>query len=88
MVHRPSKQKIERFWGDVKMKCPCGTCENQGCGSFHEHCEKYLEFKSQRQKVYKERYEASKMIKLKDEMKKRRCSLRIDNNSPLKHRKG
>ena len=25
--------------------CPCKDCENQGCGAYHDQCEKYAEWK-------------------------------------------
>ena len=31
-------------------KAPCINCDNKGCGSFHDKCEKYLEFRRKREK--------------------------------------
>lgn len=28
------------------LEAPCGKCENKGCGSFHDTCEKYQEFRA------------------------------------------
>lgn len=27
------------------MISPCKTCENRGCGSYHDECEKYKEYR-------------------------------------------
>ena len=43
------------------MKCPCIECEKKGCGSFHDNCKPYHEFKaevartSQNRTKYKEK---------------------------------
>lgn len=28
------------------MKCPCIECEKQGCGTYHDQCVAYLEYKN------------------------------------------
>ena len=33
------------------MKCPCKSCEKAGCGSFHDECERYAEWKKYREGV-------------------------------------
>ena len=44
-------------------KSPCMDCENKGCGSFHDKCEKYIEYKKQRNKDFKkERNAKTKVI--------------------------
>lgn len=30
---------------------PCASCEKKGCGSFHDQCEKYAEFKNNSAKI-------------------------------------
>lgn len=35
--------------------CPCIKCENKGCGSYHDKCELYLEYKKDRERIYNER---------------------------------
>lgn len=43
------------------MKCPCINCENKGCGSYHDKCEPFQEYKkeiartNQNKKEYKDR---------------------------------
>lgn len=36
------------------MTCPCKNCEKQGCGPFHDQCERYQEYvhKMRREKEY------------------------------------
>ena len=29
------------------MKCPCADCEKKGCGSYHDNCKPYQEFKAE-----------------------------------------
>lgn len=37
------------------MKTPCTNCERSGCGSYHDECEKFKEYKLQREEIRKER---------------------------------
>lgn len=50
---------------DKIMKTPCKNCENSGCGSYHDRCEKYQEFKVERQKFLdeKEKYNANEHVR-------------------------
>lgn len=32
------------------MEAPCGKCERKGCGSYHDTCEKYKEYKRESEK--------------------------------------
>lgn len=32
------------------MEAPCGKCERKGCGSYHDICEKYMEYKRESEK--------------------------------------
>lgn len=36
------------------MQGPCKDCEHLGCGSYHDQCEKYQEFKTQLATISKE----------------------------------
>lgn len=46
------------------IQCPCGDCENSGCGEYHDTCDKYQTWKQrcdaikqeQREKRQKEYY--------------------------------
>ena len=29
------------------MKCPCANCEKKGCGSYHDNCKPYQEYKAE-----------------------------------------
>ena len=30
------------------MKCPCVTCEKAGCGAYHDSCERYAEWRKEK----------------------------------------
>lgn len=32
-------------------RCPCVDCQNKGCGSYHDKCEPYKEFKAEVEKT-------------------------------------
>ena len=38
------------------MVCPCKGCENAGCGSFHDQCEKYQEWVQKQQAAKRKKY--------------------------------
>ena len=33
------------------MICPCKDCENKGCGTYHDQCEKYQQYVEWRQNL-------------------------------------
>lgn len=35
--------------------CPCKFCENKGCGVYHDECEKYQQFRAEKEKEYEEK---------------------------------
>ena len=36
-------------------QAPCKDCENRGCGLHHDECEKYSEYRKEREMVYENR---------------------------------
>lgn len=44
-------------------KPPCGKCERKGCGSFHDECEAYQEWKDECKKSKAPREEHREFIK-------------------------
>ena len=58
------------------MWVPCRDCPMQGCGSFHDKCEQYLEYKAERKKYNDSKYlEFMERVRVGDairRMKKRR----------------
>lgn len=36
-------------------QAPCKKCENRGCGLHHDECEKYSEYRKEREMVYENR---------------------------------
>ena len=38
-----------------KLTAPCVNCDKKGCGSYHDKCPKYLEFKNEKEKELYER---------------------------------
>ena len=66
--------------GYIYMKtAPCVNCERKGCGSYHDQCPLYLEFKKKKEKEYNKRKEA------KDERDWIRKS--VDRNKKRRHNK-
>lgn len=41
------------------MDVPCKDCERKGCGSYHDICPMYQEFKKEKNEDYKERLKKS-----------------------------
>jgi len=37
------------------VRCPCRGCEKAGCGSFHDECERFREWKAWKDEVNKEK---------------------------------
>lgn len=46
----------------MKNDCPCGNCQNKGCGEFHSECEEYQKWRKQEDEK-KELIRASKQYK-------------------------
>lgn len=42
------------------MKTPCRNCEKQGCGTYHDKCEKYIKFKQENEERIKALYKQQK----------------------------
>lgn len=38
------------------MNTPCINCENSGCGSYHDQCEKYIAFRKEQDEIKKKKY--------------------------------
>lgn len=51
------------------MKCPCVECEKRGCGTFHDQCETYLEYKKYLDNIR----ETARRSKQKPELRTYRC---------------
>ena len=66
-------------------------CENKGCGSFHDKCEKYLEFRRKREKELddemKERYEIMSANIARNNGIKRMKSKKISNGIVVSKKK-
>ena len=45
------------------MICPCKGCKNTGCGSYHDQCEQYQEYKKEMVKINTERKKARKYLR-------------------------
>ena len=56
------------------MKCPCKGCPNAGCGSYHDKCETYQEWKNGLDEAHKTREKeiTSRTISRDHEMKYRK----------------
>lgn len=44
------------------MTSPCKTCENRGCGSYHDECEKYREYRAEKDADCEERARQSRIV--------------------------
>ena len=65
----------------MKGECPCKSCPNKGCGSYHDVCEKYLPWQAENEAENirrQERYDAqftshpNKETALRKSMKRRK----------------
>lgn len=45
-------------------KAPCIKCERRGCGAFHDKCEIYKEFRSQRLQEYDRKQKMGDMSRI------------------------
>jgi len=41
------------------MHAPCRDCPKKGCGSYHDKCPEYIEYRKERDKIYEERKRVS-----------------------------
>lgn len=50
----------------LKLYSPCKECKNKGCGSFHDRCKKYQDYKKELDKREKEKkkWKYSKNLKI------------------------
>ena len=39
---------------------PCKDCANQGCGSYHDECKKYLEWQAERNLIHERKNKKNK----------------------------
>ncbi len=37
------------------MEAPCKDCPKKGCGSYHDQCPDFIEYKKEREKIYEAR---------------------------------
>lgn len=64
---------------------PCKGCEKQGCGAYHDKCEKYQEFL---QEMAKEREARAEYMRKHPTIKiNRKNNFRTPENSPIKSHK-
>lgn len=59
-------------------KGPCKDCENKGCGSYHDRCEKYQEYKQKIEKA-REKRELEYISRIPDEAR-----VRLPNKSGIR----
>lgn len=65
------------------ISAPCMNCENKGCGSYHDVCPEYREFRKMRDEINKKRVVAvSKELRKRESIRRNRKELL--NNSPAK----
>lgn len=43
-----------------KIDTPCKNCERKGCGAYHDHCDKYQEYRQQKDAIIKEKIKCVK----------------------------
>lgn len=45
----------------MRNECPCKDCDNKGCGSYHEKCERYLQYRKKKDELLKQKLDANKI---------------------------
>ena len=56
------------------MKVPCGECPKAGCGSYHDKCEQYQEYRKSKEREYVRKKIVNTMEHDLNEIERRRMS--------------
>ena len=65
---------------------PCKECPKKGCGSFHDICEEYIKYKTEVERLKKERYDQGRTEFELDAIKFRNLERRKKLRTRLKQR--